>query len=73
VNPTYFKTVMKFVMLYRDCLNELGWIKRKDHFIKSDIPLIKDEIYQKVKAQEFADPEGTKLKQAARRLKMRKS
>ena len=25
VNPTYYKTVLRFVLLYRECLNELGW------------------------------------------------
>ena len=72
VNPTYYKVVLKFIMLYRDCLNELGWQKRREHFIKTDIPQNEDEIYMKIKEQEFADPEGTKLKQAARRLKKKK-
>jgi len=28
VNAIYYKTVLKFVLLYRDCVNELGWSKR---------------------------------------------
>ena len=45
VNPTYYKNIVRFVMLYRDCLNELGWQKRREHFIKSDIPLSEDLVY----------------------------
>jgi hypothetical protein len=25
VNATYYKTVLRFIVLYRECLNELGW------------------------------------------------
>ena len=25
VNATYYKTVLRFIILYRECLNELGW------------------------------------------------
>ena len=25
VNPTYYKIVLRFIVLYRECLNELGW------------------------------------------------
>jgi hypothetical protein len=49
VNPTYFKIVLKFIILYRDCLNELGWQKRREHFIKSDIPINDDDLYQRIK------------------------
>lgn len=24
-NETFFKTILKFLLLYRDCLNEYGW------------------------------------------------
>ena len=34
VNAVYYRTVMKFVLLYRDCLNQMGWYKRREHMIK---------------------------------------
>ena len=27
-NPSFYKTVMAFVILFRECLNEIGWSKR---------------------------------------------
>jgi len=27
-NPSFYKTVMAFVILFRECLNEIGWQKR---------------------------------------------
>ena len=45
VNPTYYKNIVRFVMLYRDCLNELGWQKRREHFVKADIPISEDLVY----------------------------
>lgn len=37
VNENYYKTALRFVILYRDCLNEYGWLKRRDHFMKADM------------------------------------
>jgi hypothetical protein len=28
VNENYYKTCLRFVLLYRECLNEYGWLKR---------------------------------------------
>ena len=30
VNENYYRTVVRFVLLYRECLNEFGWLKRRD-------------------------------------------
>ena len=30
VNDTFYKTMVKFILLYRDCLNEYGWTKRAE-------------------------------------------
>lgn len=30
VNESYYKTVLRFVLLYRECLNEYGWLKRRE-------------------------------------------
>mmetsp|Transcript_12418 Transcript_12418/g.9027 ORF Transcript_12418/g.9027 Transcript_12418/m.9027 type:complete len:80 (+) Transcript_12418:1552-1791(+) len=35
VNDSYYKTVLRFVLLYRECLNEYGWLKRRDHYHKA--------------------------------------
>lgn len=34
VNENYYKTCVRFVLLYRECLNEYGWLKRRDHHHK---------------------------------------
>lgn len=51
VNETYYKTCLRFVLLYRECLNEHGWLKRRDHYVKAGI-LEKDDILNKLKEQE---------------------
>jgi hypothetical protein len=58
VNPTYYKTVLRFIMLYRECLNELGWQKRREQFQKSD--LVNDDLYHRIKEKEMNDPDATK-------------
>ena len=35
VNESYYRTVLRFVLLYRECLNEYGWLKRRDHYHKA--------------------------------------
>ena len=37
VNESYYRTCLRFVLLYRECLNEYGWLKRRDHFKKAGI------------------------------------
>jgi hypothetical protein len=32
VNESYYKTCLRFILLYRECLNEYGWLKRRDHY-----------------------------------------
>ena len=49
VNPQYYKLVLRFIMLYRDCLNDIGWQKRREHFIKCGIPLSHDKLLVKVR------------------------
>ena len=53
VNHVYYKTVLRFIMLYRDCLNEIGWQKRKEHYIKCSIPLNQDELYWSIREKEI--------------------
>ena len=35
VNENYYRTVVRFVLLYRECLNEYGWLKRREHYSKA--------------------------------------
>jgi hypothetical protein len=30
VNEAYYRTVLRFMVLYRECMNEYGWIKRRE-------------------------------------------
>ena len=46
INSKFYKTVLKFIVLFRECLNEYGWQKIKEtqkllknQKIKIDIPL----------------------------------
>ena len=43
VNKQFYKTTLRFVLLFRDCLNEWGWMKRRDNFMKAEM-LDSDEI-----------------------------
>lgn len=29
-NESFYKTMLKFILLYRDCLNEYGWQKKAE-------------------------------------------
>ena len=37
VNENYYRTTLKFILLYRECLNEYGWLKRREHFDKTGL------------------------------------
>ena len=49
VNIVYYKTILRFVMLYRECVNEQAWSYRKDHLIKASIPLSSDFCFKTAK------------------------
>lgn len=51
VNENYYKTILRFVILYRECLNEYGWLKRRDHYCKANC-LEMDHLLNKLKIQE---------------------
>ena len=48
VNAIYYKTVTKFVLMFRECMNQKGWIKRREFQIKSGIKMDEDPIWQYV-------------------------
>ncbi len=56
VNEGFYKTCLRFVLLYRECLNEYGWLKRRDHYQKAGC-LHQDEIINKLKADEEREEE----------------
>lgn len=57
VNENYYKTCLRFVLLYRECLNEQGWLKRREHYSKAGI-LDKDEILNKLRSEEEKEEEA---------------
>ena len=32
VNETYYRQCVRFILLYRECINECGWLKRRDTY-----------------------------------------
>lgn len=60
VNENYYKTCLRFVLLYRECLNEYGWLKRREHFRKAGIEE-DDEILNKLRSDEEKEEERQKL------------
>ena len=41
VNQDYFKHVLRFILLYRECLNDLGWQKKYECIARNRIEEIK--------------------------------
>jgi hypothetical protein len=37
VNEMYYRNVLKFVLMFRDCMNQLGWQKRKSYLNKAGL------------------------------------
>lgn len=35
VNENYYRNALRFVLLYRECLNEYGWLKRREHYFNA--------------------------------------
>lgn len=51
VNEAYYHTVIRFALLYRECMNVYGWLKRRDHYIKAGV-LEQDYILNRLKIEE---------------------
>jgi hypothetical protein len=54
VNENYYRTIIRFVFLYRECMNEYGWIKRRETLNRAKITEEMDEIVRILKAKETA-------------------
>ena len=37
VNESYYKQCLRFVLLYRECINECGWQKRRETYEEVDM------------------------------------
>ena len=46
---------MRFVLLYRECMNEYGWIKRREKLNRAKITEEMDEILRTLKEKETAN------------------
>ena len=51
VNETYYKQVLRFILLYRECINEFGWQKRRETYIESGMA-DEDTLLADLKTQE---------------------
>ena len=51
VNENYYKQVLRFIILYRECLNEYGWLKRRETFMEAGM-LEEDTLLETLKTQE---------------------
>lgn len=44
VNESYYRTVLRFIILYRECMNEYGWIKRRETLNRAKVTEEQDSI-----------------------------
>lgn len=49
VNENCYKQCLRFVLLYRECINEFGWLKRSETFARAGM-LHEDTLLQQLKA-----------------------
>jgi hypothetical protein len=47
VNSSFYRTVLRFVLLYRACMNECAFFRRRDHYKRADM-LNEDDILNKL-------------------------
>jgi len=55
VNGEYYKKVLRFVLLYRECMNEYGWIKRRETLNRAKVSEENDEILWNLKVKELGE------------------
>lgn len=59
VNESYYKQCLRFVILYRECINECGWLKRRETFKEAGM-LDEDTFLANLKTQEERQEELSK-------------
>lgn len=55
VNENYYRTMMRFILLYRECMNEYGWIKRRETLNRAKVPEEEDPVLFNLKQKELAE------------------
>jgi hypothetical protein len=46
---------MRFILLYRECMNEYGWIKRRETLNRAKVPEEEDPVLYNLKLKEQAE------------------
>ena len=65
VNESYYQTILRFVLLYRECMNEYGWIKRRETLNRAKITEEMDEILWSLKVKELGEEALKKIEPIA--------
>lgn len=60
VNETYYKQCLRFILLYRECANECGWLKRRETFKEVGMQ-DEDTLLANLKTQEERQEELSKM------------
>jgi hypothetical protein len=70
VNGNFYKTILRFVLLYRSCLNKIGWERRRDHYKRADMCSEDHKLNELIaknkgdEEEEAKDPKDTPMKEA---------
>lgn len=70
VNANFYKTILRFVLLYRSCLNKIGWDRRRDHYKRADMLSEDHKLneliakHKNVEEEAKEDPKNTPVKDA---------
>ena len=59
VNENYYKHCLRFILLYRECINETGWLKRRETFKEVGM-LNEDSLLANLKTQEEQQEQQSK-------------
>ena len=51
VNENYYKQCLRFILLYRECINEYGWLKRRETYLEAGM-LNEDTLLASLKTAE---------------------
>lgn len=61
VNETWYKQCLRFVLMYRECINEFGWLKRSETYARAGM-LNEDTQLQQIRRQEEGQENASKSK-----------
>ena len=51
INENCYKQCLRFILMYRECINEFGWLKRSETYARAGM-LHEDSLLRKLKVQE---------------------